>query len=454
MAMTILKMSLAAAALILAIVVIRALALYTLPKRTFLALWGVALCRLLIPVFIPLRFSVYTLADMLKDTFAKTNAPIALPSVTALPGTWAVPDMLNPALADTASASVSPVAAVWIIGLLACALFFLVTHLRCRRDYKTALPIDSEFVAKWLHEHPTKRKVVIRQSDKIAAPLTYGIFRPVVLLPKTTDWTDETRLRYILTHEYVHIRLFDILSKWLLAAALCVHWFNPFVWVMYVLANRDIELSCDETVVKTFGETAKSAYALTLIGLEEKKNRLTPLVNNFSKYAIEERISAIMKMKRTTFLGMAMAFTLVLGTILTAFVTPVAAIRADESNGYARYDPESYYEEGEAVFIGTAKEQDGYNPCDEHGNPILVKRIIIDAQGEVTAVVPVENQLSENIIPDMTSTFIAVNGYENVYKVSSGDDSLLPYYVFRQINLNAPSAWVAVIPVEWQIKNI
>jgi bla regulator protein BlaR1 len=450
MAMTILKMSLSAAVLISVIVVIRALALHKLPKRTFLALWGVALCRLLIPASIPSRLSIYTLADMLKDTFIKTSAPIALLNAAELPGTWAVSDMVNPALENTVNASVSSVMAIWIMGLLACVLFFLVTHLRCRRDYKTALPIDSEFTAKWLHEHPAKRKVTIRQSDKIAAPLTYGIFRPVVLLPKTTDWTDETSLRYILTHEYVHIRRFDILLKWLLAASLCVHWFNPFVWVMYVLANRDIELSCDETVVRTFGETMKSAYALTLIGLEEKKSRLTPLVNNFSKYAIEERINAIMRMKKATLFGMVMAFTLVFGTILTAFAAPAAAIEADESKGYDRYDPKSYYEEGEAVFIGTFKEQDKYNPCDKEGNPILVKRIIIDEQGKVTAVVPVENQLPENIIPDMTSTFIAVNGYEHIYELRS--DSPLPHYVFRQININAPSAWVAVIPLEWQIK--
>jgi beta-lactamase regulating signal transducer with metallopeptidase domain len=132
--------------------------------------------------------------------------------------------------------------------LLACALFFLVTHLRCRKVYKTALPVDNEFMRQWLSEHPTKRRVQIRQSDKIATPLTYGVFRPVILLPKTTDWTDETRLRYILTHEFTHIRRFDTLTKLALAAAVCVHWFNPLVWVMYILANRDNELSCDETV--------------------------------------------------------------------------------------------------------------------------------------------------------------------------------------------------------------
>lgn len=153
----------------------------------------------------------------------------------------------------------------------------------------------------------------IRQSDRIKTPLTYGIFRPVVLLPKTTDWTDKTQLRYILTHEFVHIQRFDTLTKLLLTSALCIHWFNPLVWVMYVLTNRDIELSCDETVVQAFGETTKSAYAMTLIGLEERKNRLTLLCNNFSQNAIEERIVSIMKMKKTSLIGMILALVLVIG---------------------------------------------------------------------------------------------------------------------------------------------
>lgn len=324
--MSILNMSLSAAFLIIAIVLIRALMLHKLPKRTFLALWFIALCRLLVPVSISSRFSIYTLASILRETFFKANTAPTMPNMTAFPSAWAVPDITAPTLAgtvSTASAGLSPVSAIWLLGLSVCILAFLVTHLRCRWDYKTALPIDNEFVIKWLSEHPTRRRMQIRQSDKIAAPLTYGLFRPIVLLPKTTDWTEETKLRYILTHEYVHIRRLDILLKWLLTAALCVHWFNPFVWVMYILANRDIELSCDEAVVRTFGETAKSAYALTLIGLEEKKSRLTPLVNNFSKYAIEERINAIMKMKKTSIVGIILAIALVIGTT-TAFATNAA----------------------------------------------------------------------------------------------------------------------------------
>ncbi len=323
--MGILKISLSATVLILAIVIIRALLLHKLPKKTFLALWGIALYRLLIPFSIPSRLSIYTVADMVNNRYIAVNTAVTvMPSINI----GAAVGTTNTALAEAASISISPIVVIWLIGLIACALFFVGTHLRCRREYKTAIPIDNKLVKDWQLEYPTKRNVQIRHSDKIAAPLTYGVFLPVILLPKTTDWTDEKKLLYILTHELVHIRRFDTLKKWLLATALCVHWFNPFVWVMYVLANRDIELSCDEAVVQTFGDTMKSAYALTLIGMEEKKSKLTPLVNNFSKNAIEERINSIMKLKKTSLMGISLALMLVIGTA-TIFATSASASKSD-----------------------------------------------------------------------------------------------------------------------------
>ena len=105
-------------------------------------------------------------------------------------------------------------------------------------------------------------------AGRISSPLTFGVLRPVILVPKKTDWTDETALRYVLEHEFVHIQRFDVLSKLLLIAAVCVHRFNPLGWVMYVLANRDLELSCDETVLRRFGGDIRAAYARVLIRME------------------------------------------------------------------------------------------------------------------------------------------------------------------------------------------
>lgn len=326
--MTVLDMSLSAAILILAIVIIRALLLHRLPKKTFLVLWGVALCRLLVPFEVSSRFSIYSAMAMLKNRFYEADLSLAEVLIT--------PDRAvaeNSVISSgTTSASISPVLIIWLIGLVACALFFLVTHLRCRKEYKTALPVDNEFVKIWQQKHSMWRNIHIRQSDRISAPLTYGIFRPVVLLPKQIDWTDKVRLRYILTHEFVHIRRFDTLTKLVMATALCVHWFNPLVWVMYILGNRDIEISCDETVVRTIGGDIRSSYALTLIGLEETKGHsVSLLVNFFSKNAVIERITAIMKIKKYTIPAIIVAIFLVVGVTVAFATSNAAADREDDA---------------------------------------------------------------------------------------------------------------------------
>jgi len=205
---------------------------------------------------------------------------------------------------------------IWAAGTILCASFFLLCYLRCLNEFRTALPVTEDYASKWIKQHPLKRSISIRQSDKISAPLTYGIFHPVILLPKKTDWTNITRLDYVLYHEFIHIRRFDLLAKLVMIAALCLHWFNPFVWAMYIFFNRDLELSCDDCVVKYFNES-KADYAGTLIGMEEKKNYSTPLCNHFSKNAIEERITAIMKTKKTTLRMIIAAVVIIVIVVIT-----------------------------------------------------------------------------------------------------------------------------------------
>ena len=114
------------------------------------------------------------------------------------------------------------------------------------------------------------------------------------------------------------------IAKLIATYALCIHWFNPFVWVMYILFNRDIELACDESVIRQFGDKSKSAYSLMLISMEAKKSGLSPLCNHFSKNAIEERITAIMNTKRTTAITLLSACLIVLVTV-SLFVTSATA---------------------------------------------------------------------------------------------------------------------------------
>ena len=118
----------------------------------------------------------------------------------------------------------------------------------------------------------------------------------------------------MLTHEYIHIRRFDALFKLVLTAVLCLHWFNPAVWLMYILANRDIEISCDYGVIHMLGESKKEAYALSLIHMEESKSGLYPLVNHYGKNPVKERIVAIMKFKKNAWWAAVIAACLVIGS--------------------------------------------------------------------------------------------------------------------------------------------
>ena len=313
--MNLLQMSLSGAVMILVIVVIRALSIHKLPKNTFLLLWGIALLRLLIPYSLRSAFSVYSLLDRLAPaTAGKADVPALLVPAPSMAAPAAAHDL------PEAVAHVDPWLLIWALGALACGLFFALTYLKCHREFRASLPVDHANVQRWLSLHHLRRSIEIRQSDRISAPLTFGVLRPVILMPKTTDWDDQDTLNYVLAHEYVHIRRFDAVIKLLLTVALCVHWFDPAVWMMYVLANRDLELSCDEAVIRAFGTSARSAYATALIHMEETRSGLTPLCSNFSKNAIEERIIAIMKTKKTSVVSLLVALILIFG-VTAAFAT-------------------------------------------------------------------------------------------------------------------------------------
>ncbi|MFR5860366.1 MAG: M56 family metallopeptidase [Flavonifractor plautii] len=319
--MSLFQMSVAGGVLILLIVVIRALAIHRLPKTTFLALWMIAALRLLLPFSIPLPFNIHIGLDIF------SNVVQELPSgniASTLPGDSPPSYDIGTAVPSPATEHISTFEILWLVGVLLLALYFFISYFRSMRKFRMSIPDNTPYIQNWLAAHQISRPLAVRSSDLISSPLTYGILRPVILLPKKLDRNDPVALKYVLTHEYVHIRRFDAITKILFAAVLCIHWFNPFVWVMYVLANRDIELSCDAWVIRMMGEKNRSSYALMLIKMEERRNGMSALCSHFGKNAISERIEAIMKFKKTSILACAFALVLVVGAT-TAFATSSGA---------------------------------------------------------------------------------------------------------------------------------
>lgn len=285
--MSLLQMGLSGTILILCIVLIRALAIHKLPKTVFLILWEIAALRLLLPVSIPLPFSI-----------------LPIPNITCKESSIVSGQLMNlfatPSSIPTQQTGfeIPFFAALWSIGTAVLGAWFLVSYVRSIWKFKMSLPDTTPAAAAWLKAHSGIRQPEIRSSDRISAPLTYGIFRPVILLPKEMDRTNEESLVAILTHEYVHIQRFDGITKLIFAGVLCLHWWNPFVWIMYTLANRDMELSCDAAVIRILGASHRSSYALALLSMEEARSRYLSLQNHFCKNAISERIEAIMKFKK------------------------------------------------------------------------------------------------------------------------------------------------------------
>ena len=337
--MTLLEVSFSGAVFIIAVVIIRAIAINSLPKKTFLVLWEMVLLRLVIPFTIPSAFSIYTLINntISTPTFfeAETNNVASAVSREY----FVVIQGIEQPVTNIPFVSVWFV--VWCIGMILFAGFFIVSYLRCRIEFRTALPVNNAYVEQWIKERPLRRRISIKQSDRISTPLTYGILHPVILMPKQTDWKNIEQLRYIFSHEYMHIYHFDTVKKLIAAYALCIHWFNPFVWVMFLLFNRDIELACDESVIRQFGDKAKSAYSLMLISMEAKKSGLSPLCNNFSKNAIEERITAIMNTKRTTIITLLSACLIVLVTVSLFATSAIASTDSKTSDMLTLNDPKT-----------------------------------------------------------------------------------------------------------------
>lgn len=367
--MSLIRMSFSASIMIIVIIILRTVLMNKLPKKTFLMLWTIVLLRLLIPFSFPSTFSIYFLISQNSTVMGKiADTPIAhlLPihSYEQIKNTGMTADdnteentgktavseeknreqnidtsglimqeaekeqQIRIAEAEKENTDIqipemdnlSAWIVIWSIGFSVCTTIFSVTYFLCWKQFRTSLPVENAITKKWLVSHKMKRTISIRQSDCISTPMAYGFIHPVILLPKTINWGESKQLLYILEHEFIHIRRLDTVTKLFLIAVVCIHWFNPFVWALYFFANRDIELSCDETVVRYFGEDSKSAYAMSLIHMEEIKNTPMPFGNHFSRNTAEERITAIMKIQSPSVRADILAVVLII-SITAAFTT-------------------------------------------------------------------------------------------------------------------------------------
>ena len=348
--MDLLQMTLSGAILIAAVSLARLMLLRAVPKRTFLVLWTVALLRLLVPfspIFtVPLPDTIKVPAPLsgVSRVAGAANGSARAESVV-LPSE-AAPFEPSEDVADAAPEADKPSVpapagnpprqavpwhTVWLIGVCAVGALFLCLYAVNYRRFRAAVSVETDAARAWLDAHPLRRPLSIRALDTIASPLTYGVLRPVILVPVGFAFSADAA-RYALEHEYVHARRFDAAFKVALATALSAHWFNPAVWLMYILANLDIELSCDEAVLRRFGESKRASYARALLAMEEKRSALPPVCTGFGANPTKERILTIMKFKKASVWSLVLAAVLVLSLAACAAGTVNSALERDSAS--------------------------------------------------------------------------------------------------------------------------
>lgn len=302
--MMLLYMSCCGAVLIVLILLFRALLQYRVHRSVWLTLWAVAAVRLLLPVKIAAPTSILNLPIFRVPQMPAT--PVQLPPTQQV---TAPPLPVQPAAAP-AFGLAQLALLIWALGMAGLVCYFVISHLRFTRKAASSEEVTSPL--------PLPKGVVLRTSEHLTEPLTYGVFRPVILLPQAL-LQDEAECCRILTHELVHIRHRDVLKKLLLCLVCTVHWFNPFVWVMLYVASQDMEMRCDAEAVQKLGAGQKKAYAGTLVAAEERKLGAYLQVG-FSFSSTSRRLDAIIKGKANGKLSIISAV-LIAALLLTVFST-------------------------------------------------------------------------------------------------------------------------------------
>lgn len=328
--MSILNMTFSASLMIMIIEILRRFMKDRVPRKVFYGLWMLAAARMIIPFGIPFGFSLFSIMQKMGLPVGGHEGPVAAAAEAAGVGGS------DGALAAHGYIHYTMILKfIWIAGAIGFAAYFIITYIRNLYKFKESLPAEGSIAESWAAKLGVRRKVKVRESDYINSPLTYGIFRPVILMPAgAADMIEEEQLGYIFAHELVHIKRFDSLAKIFVAVAVCVNWFNPFAWIMYGLVNRDIELSCDEAVIRKLGNASRPAYAMTLVRFAELKEMSIFAFNSFGKSVLTQRVNEVMTKKKTGILSFMCGFAmclLVMGAVAVSSYMNNASVAMNDA---------------------------------------------------------------------------------------------------------------------------
>ena len=255
------------------------------PKIFSYALWGIVLLRLLVPVsiessvsFVPERTEF---SSMVEINEVLPEIQFATPA-DRTDNEWHRENTAPDAPLVQTYHSADPetyLTITWLVGIAVMLLNSAVSYLKLRRRVRTAAPVGKG----------------IYIADHIDTPFVMGFFRPAIYLPSTLA---DSERRYIIAHERHHIRRGDHIFKALGFLALTIHWFNPLVWVAFTLASRDMEMSCDEAVIRKLGEAFRADYSETLLNLATGHRTFTGMPLAFGEDDPAGRVRNLAKWKK------------------------------------------------------------------------------------------------------------------------------------------------------------
>ena len=282
----IINMSISASWLVLAVLILR-FVLKKAPKWINVLLWGIVAIRLICPFSFESTLSLIPSAETIPLNIGMDTTP------TINSGISAINNAVNPIISQSntpmAGSSVNLLQItigiyeyIWIFGMIALALYTAISYWRLRRKVDTAV----------------RYKDNIFQSENVSFPFVLGIIKPRIYLPFKMNGQ---YLEYVVAHEQAHICRKDHWWKPLGFLLLTIHWFNPLMWLAYVLLCRDIELACDEKVIKELGNEQRGDYTQALVACSVNRRMIAACPLAFGEVSVKERVKSVMNYKKPAF---------------------------------------------------------------------------------------------------------------------------------------------------------
>ena len=282
----IINMSISASWLVLAVLILR-FVLKKAPKWINVLLWGIVAIRLICPFSFESTLSLIPSAETIPLNIGMDTTP------TINSGISAINNAVNPIISQSntpmAGASINPLQItigiyeyIWIFGMIALALYTAISYWRLHRKVDTAV----------------RYKDNIFQSENVSFPFVLGIIKPRIYLPFKMNGQ---YLEHVVAHEQAHICRKDHWWKPLGFLLLMIHWFNPLMWLAYVLLCRDIELACDEKVIKELGNEQRGDYTQALVACSINRRMIAACPLAFGEVSVKERVKSVMNYKKPAF---------------------------------------------------------------------------------------------------------------------------------------------------------